>query len=108
MKDIYIALGKVTSTFQRAVIEILSEMVNDCMEVFMDDFTPYGNNFDESLSDLEIIQECCEQTHLSLSTEKCHMMMSKGIVLRNFISVAGIQVDLAKIKVIVNIPTPGL
>ena len=35
------------------------------------------------------------------------MMMSEGIVLRNFISVAGIQVDLAKIKVIANIPTPG-
>ena len=34
-------------------------------------------------------------------------MTSKGIVLRNFIFVAGIQVDPAKIKVIANIPTLG-
>ena len=28
-------------------------MVNDCMEVFMDGFTPYGNSFDEALENLE-------------------------------------------------------
>ena len=81
-------------------------MVNDCMEVFMDDFTPYGNNFDEALKNLEKFIEQCEQTHLSLSTKKCHIMMSEGIVPGNFISPAGIQVDPAKIKVIANIPTP--
>ena len=84
-----------------------SEMVNDYMEVFMDDFTPYGNSFDESLKNLEKVLECREQTHLSLRTEKCHIMMRKGIVIGNFISAAGIQVDPTKIKVIVNIPTPG-
>ena len=33
-------------------------------------------------------------------------MMSEGVVLGHFVSIAGIQVDLAKIKVISNIPTP--
>ena len=76
------------------------------MEFFVDDFTPYGNSFDESLRNLENVLEHCEQTHLSMSTEKCHMMMSEGIVLGNFIYVVGIQVDPSKIKVIVNIPNP--
>ena len=89
--------------FQRAIIGIFSEMVNDCMEVFMDEFTPYGDSFDEALENLEIVLKYCEQTHLSLSTENCHMMMSEGVVLGCFISIVGIQVDPAKIKVISNI-----
>ena len=63
------------STFQRDVIGIFSEMVNDCTKVFMDDFTPYGNNFDEALKNLKNVLKCCEQTHLYLSTEKCHMIV---------------------------------
>ena len=30
------------ATFQRAVIGIFSEIVNDSMDIFMDGFTPYG------------------------------------------------------------------
>ena len=56
----------------------------------MDDFTPYGNNFDEALRNLEKVLELCEQTHLSMSIEKCHMMMREGIVLGNFIYAVGI------------------
>ena len=77
------------------------------MEVFMDDFTLYGDCFDEVLENLQKVMKCCEQTHLSLSTKKFHMMMSEGLVLGHFISIASIQVDIAKIKVISNIPIPG-
>ena len=56
----------------------------------MDDFTLYGSSFDEALKNLEKVLERCEQTHLSLSTKKCHMMMSEGIVLGHFISTTGI------------------
>ena len=73
----------------------------------MDSFMPYGSSFDKALRNMETVLEHCEQTHLSLSTEKCHMMMSEGIVLGNFISAARIHVDTTKIKVIANIPTPG-
>jgi transposase InsO family protein len=95
------------ATFQRAVIGIFSDMVNDCMEIFMDDFTPYGTDFEDALSNLEKVLKRCKQSHLSLSTEKCHMMMREGVVLGHFISYAGIQVDPAKIQVILDIPTPS-
>jgi hypothetical protein len=81
-------------------------MLNDSMEIFMDDFTPYGVSFQEALQNLEKVLKRCIQAHLSLSTEKCHMMMSEGIVLRHFISSQGIQVDPSKIQVIKNFPTP--
>jgi hypothetical protein len=94
------------TTFQRAVIRIFSDMLNDSMEIFMDDFTPYGVSFQEALQNLEKILKRCIQAHLSLSTEKCHMMMSEGIVLGHFISSQGIQVDPSKIQVIKNLPIP--
>jgi hypothetical protein len=72
----------------------------------MDDFTPYGIDFDQALTNLEKVLKICIQSHLSLSTKKCHMMMSEGVVLRHFISSVGIQVDPTKIKVILDIPTP--
>ena len=73
----------------------------------MDDFTPYGKDFEEALKNLENFLTRCEQTQLYLSTEKCLMMMSEGIVLGHFISADGIQVDPYIIRVIKNIPTPG-
>ena len=72
----------------------------------MDDFTPYGNSFEEALDNLEKVLKRCKQTHLSLNIEKCHMMMQEDIVLGHFISAAGIQVDPAKVEVIQNFPTP--
>ena len=69
------------TTFQRVVISIFSELVNDSMEIFMDDFTSYGKDFEEALENLKKVLTHCEQTQLSLSTEKCHMMMSEGVVL---------------------------
>ena len=77
------------------------------MEIFMDDFTPYGKDFEEALKNLEKVLTRCEQTQLSLSTKKCHMMMSEGVVLGHFISTDGTQVDPSKISVLKNIPTPG-
>ena len=69
--------------------------------------TRFYNVTRKYLKILEKVLKWCDQTHLSLSTKKFHMMMSEGIVLGHFISTAGIQVDLAKIKVIKNIPILG-
>ena len=41
------------ATFQRAVLGIFSNLIHDCVEVYMDDFTVYGNIFEEALENLE-------------------------------------------------------
>ena len=94
------------TTFQRAVIGIFSDMLNDSMEIFMDDFTPYGVTFEDALQNFEKVLKRCIQAHLSLSTKKCHMMMNEGIVLGHFISLLGIQVDPSKVQVIQTLPIP--
>jgi hypothetical protein len=33
------------TTFQRVVLSIFSYLIHDTVEIYMDDFTPYGNSF---------------------------------------------------------------
>ena len=73
----------------------------------MDDFTPYGDDFDQALQTLDKVLERCISTRLCLSHEKCHMMMTKGLILGHYISAAGIQVDPTKIQVILLLDTPS-
>jgi hypothetical protein len=76
------------------------------MTLLMDGFTPYGDSFLEGLKNLEKVLERCIQACVSLSMEKCDMMMEEGIVLGNFLSAKGIRMDLAKTKVIQHFQTP--
>jgi len=69
----------------------------------MDNFTIYGNTYDDCLKNLEKVLKRCIETNLSISNEKCYMMLTEGIVLGHHISSSGIKVDLAKIQVIVNL-----
>ncbi|KAL6345144.1 hypothetical protein AAG906_013628 [Vitis piasezkii] len=74
------------ATFQRCMLSIFSDMVERIMEVFMDDITVYGD--------------------LVLNWEKCHFMVRQGIVLGHIISEKGIEVDKAKVELIVKLPSP--
>ena len=41
------------ATFQRCMMFIFSDMIDECVEVFMDDFSIYGSSFDQCLLHLE-------------------------------------------------------
>jgi hypothetical protein len=73
----------------------------------MDDFTVYGDNFQEAVENLEKVLARCQETNLSLSHVKFHMLRTEGVVLGHHISPTGIQVDPAKIKVICDLPVPA-
>jgi hypothetical protein len=94
------------ATFQRDVLGIFSFLTNDCVKIYMDDFTVYGDTFQEVVDNLEKVLIRCQETNLSLSHEKFHMICTEGVVLGHHISSTRIQVDLAKIKVIHDLPVP--
>ena len=83
---------------------IFSDMVEDIMEVFMDDFLVYSDSFDLCLANLDRVLKRCEETNLVLNWKKCHFMVEEGIVLGHKISSAGIEVDRAKIEIIEKLP----
>jgi hypothetical protein len=92
------------TTFQRCMMSIFSNYVERIIEVFMDDFTVYGDSFDKRLESL-ILKRCIE-TNLVLNYEKCYFMVEQGIVLGHVVSSRGLGVDKAKIDVISSLPYP--
>ncbi|KAI3730652.1 hypothetical protein L1987_61824 [Smallanthus sonchifolius] len=94
------------ATFQRCMIAIFQDMVESSMEVFMDDFSVYGDSFDHCLGNLARMMKRCVETKLMLNWEKCHFMVTEGIVLGHKISRSGIEVDRAKIDTISRLPPP--
>ena len=48
----------------------------------------------------------CEKKNIVLNWEKCYFMVTHGIVLSHIISAEGIQVDWAKVDLIMDLPIP--
>ncbi|GKC98812.1 hypothetical protein Tco_1169087 [Tanacetum coccineum] len=78
--------------------------VTESVEVFMDDFSVFGDSFDKCLNNLDKILQRCKDAHLVLNWEKCHFMVKEGIVLGHKMSRAGLEVDKAKINIISKLP----
>ncbi|GJS36078.1 reverse transcriptase domain-containing protein [Tanacetum coccineum] len=93
-------------TFQRCMMAIFHDMIEKTMEVFMDDFSVFGDSFSTCLTHLEKMLKRCEDTNLSLNWEKSHFMVREGIVLGHKISKSGLEVDRAKVEVIAKLPHP--
>ncbi|GJT07517.1 reverse transcriptase domain-containing protein [Tanacetum coccineum] len=79
------------------MIAIFQDMLKTSMEVFMDDFSVFGDSFDSCLTNLEKMLIQCKQAHLVLNWEKCHFMVTEGIMLGHKASSAGLEFDKAKI-----------
>nr|GEY36135.1 reverse transcriptase domain-containing protein [Tanacetum cinerariifolium] len=99
-------LCNASGTFQRCMLAIFHDMVEKTIEVFMDDFSVFGNSIENCLSRLDKMLQRCEDTNLSLNWEKSHFMVKEGIVLGHKISKNGIEVDRAKVDVIAKLPHP--
>ncbi|GJV33952.1 reverse transcriptase domain-containing protein [Tanacetum coccineum] len=61
-------------TFQRCMMAIFQDMIEKTMEVFMDDFSVFGDSFSACLSNLDKMLKRCEDTNLVLNWEKSHFM----------------------------------
>ena len=75
------------------MLSIFSDMIEDIMEIFMDDFSVFGKSFESCLTNLKRVLTRCIKVNLVLNWEKCHFMVNSGIVLGHKISEAGIEVD---------------
>jgi hypothetical protein len=63
-------LCNVSTTFQRCMIYIFFDMIEKNIEVFMDDFSAFGNSFDQCLFHLDAVVKRCTETNLVLNWEK--------------------------------------
>ena len=95
------------ATFQRCMMSIFSNYVERIVEVFMDDFTVYGDSFDKCLDNLSLVLKRCIETNIVLNYEKCYYMVEQGIVLGHVVSSRGLEVNKAKIDVISSLSYPS-
>ena len=56
-------------------MSIFSDMIEEIMEVFMDDFSVYGKTFDHYLENLDRVLQRCQEKDLVLNWEKCQFMV---------------------------------
>nr|GFB26714.1 retrovirus-related Pol polyprotein [Tanacetum cinerariifolium] len=75
------SLCNALETFQRCMMAILHDMIEQTMKVFMGDFSVFGNSFSICLTNLEKMLKRCEDTKLALNWEKSHFMVKEGISL---------------------------
>jgi hypothetical protein len=54
-------------TFQRCMYGIFSNMIENYLEIFMDDFSVYGKTFDHCLEHLRLVLERCKEKNLILN-----------------------------------------
>ncbi|GJU54054.1 reverse transcriptase domain-containing protein [Tanacetum coccineum] len=94
------------STFQRCMLAIFHDMIEESVEVFMDDFSVFGSSFNHFLNNFDKMLQRCKDAHLVLNWEKCHFMVKEGIVLGHKVSKVGLKLDKAKIEVISKLPPP--
>ena len=90
--------------FQRCMTAIFFDFLGDSLEVFMDNFSIFSNDFDSCLAHLTKILELYVIKRLVLSWEKSHFMVREGVLLEHTVSSKGLEVDKAKIEVIQNLP----
>nr|GEX46628.1 reverse transcriptase domain-containing protein [Tanacetum cinerariifolium] len=99
-------LCNASGTFQRCMMAIFHDMIEKTLEVFMDDFSIFGDSFSSCLCHLNTMLQRCEDTNLVLNWEKCNFMVKEGIVLGHKISKNGLEVDRAKVDVMTKLPHP--
>ncbi|GJW24353.1 reverse transcriptase domain-containing protein [Tanacetum coccineum] len=64
-------------TFQRCMVAIFHDMIEKTMEVFMDDFSVFGDSFSSCLSHLDKMLQRCEDTNLVLNWENATLWSRK-------------------------------
>lgn len=66
-------LCKALATFQRCMMSLFVDLLEHFMEMFMDDFSVYGDSFELCLDNLAKVLERCTKSNLVLNFEKCHI-----------------------------------
>nr|GEW56158.1 reverse transcriptase domain-containing protein [Tanacetum cinerariifolium] len=66
-------------TFQRCMLAIFDDMVEKTMQVFMDDFSVFGNSFENFLSRLDKMLQRFEDTNLCLNWRKAILWSKKAL-----------------------------
>ena len=76
------------------------------LEATATNFQIFQNTTNASLKNLETVLQRCQGKQLALNWEKCHFMVTEGIILGHKISTTGLEVDQSKVSIIKTLAHP--
>jgi hypothetical protein len=103
-KRMPVGLCNAPTPFQRCMMAVFSEFIEEIVKVFVDDFSVYEKTFVDYLANLDKVFNRCAEVDLVLNWEKFHFMVKQGIMLGHVISERGIEVDKAKVEMVEQLP----
>jgi hypothetical protein len=98
-------LKNAPTIFSQIVVKEFEEYIYKKMVVYYDDYTIY-NMLKDHIEWLRMMLERCRQIHLFLNIKKIIFATPIGILLGHIVCKDGIKVDMAKIKVILELKPP--
>ncbi|KAJ9678147.1 hypothetical protein PVL29_022899 [Vitis rotundifolia] len=94
------------ATYQRAATTLFHDMMHRDVEVYVDDMIVKSRDRSDHLAALERFFERIRQFRLRLNPKKCTFGVTSGKLLGYMVSGRGIEVDLDKIRAILDMPAP--
>ena len=99
-------LKNANATYQRAATTLFHDMMHRDVEVYVDDMIVKSRDRADHLAALQRYFERIRQFRLRLNPKKCTFGVTSGKLLGHIVSERGIEVDLEKIKAILDMLAP--
>ena len=94
------------TTYQRMATTLFHDMMHDEVEMYIDDMIVKSKDREGHVINLRKFIERIKEYKLRLNPQKCTFGVTKGKLLGFLVSDGRIEVDLSKIKAILDMPTP--
>ena len=99
-------LKNVGATYQRAMVALFHDMMHKEIEIYVDDMIAKSRTEEEHLVNLQKLFGRLRKYKLGLNPAKCTFGVKSGKLLGFVVRQKGIEVDLEKVKAILEIPEP--
>ena len=99
-------LKNVDATYQRLVNKVFADKIGRSMEVYVDDMLVKSPTVEQHIKDLTETFASLRLYNMRLNPEKCTFGVEAGKFLGFMVSQRGIEINLEKIRAILELPSP--